>query len=296
MSQLTLLGCRPQPLGDYLKALGVLRLVAQQADPRAQGFWQGDSFRLESDLDRDELTAFFLERYRPTPVLSPWNKDAGFKQGNSTATATLEALEADPDPRFEPYQEAIAAVRRVRNSERWEQLDKKEQVSLLRNELPDEALDWIDAAVVLRSGDAAFPAVVGTGGNLGRLELSSNYFSRLRQVFRADDAGRRASFEWLEFSLFGIGAPRLSHAGTGQFSPGGAGGLRASSFWFCRLTLEPVGLHSHYRGISALGERRLSAARCKLIRRVKPVHGTSVVRQPRLAHGGGPSFTFRKAA
>jgi CRISPR-associated protein Csx17 len=30
-------GCRPVPLASYLKALGVLRLVSEQADPNAGG-------------------------------------------------------------------------------------------------------------------------------------------------------------------------------------------------------------------------------------------------------------------
>ena len=33
----TLKGCSPAPLANYLKALGVLRLVAEQADLNARG-------------------------------------------------------------------------------------------------------------------------------------------------------------------------------------------------------------------------------------------------------------------
>ena len=32
-------GCTPEPLMNYLKALGILRLVAEQRDPNAQGCW-----------------------------------------------------------------------------------------------------------------------------------------------------------------------------------------------------------------------------------------------------------------
>lgn len=33
-------GCAPTPLAHYLKALGVLRLVAEQLDPQARGWWE----------------------------------------------------------------------------------------------------------------------------------------------------------------------------------------------------------------------------------------------------------------
>ena len=77
---LPLAGCAPVPLAHYLKALGILRLVAEQADPTAAGCWQRDTFVLHSALDRDALLDFFLHRYQPTPILAPWNGGSGFLQ------------------------------------------------------------------------------------------------------------------------------------------------------------------------------------------------------------------------
>jgi len=36
-----LVGCAPAPLARYLKALGILRLVAEQKDPAVRGWWPG---------------------------------------------------------------------------------------------------------------------------------------------------------------------------------------------------------------------------------------------------------------
>ncbi|MHB8555707.1 MAG: hypothetical protein ACYDCB_08660, partial [Candidatus Dormibacteria bacterium] len=58
MIELTLTGCHPEPLGSYLKALGVLRLVGEQKDPDARGRWQGDIFTLSSSLHDTDLVAF----------------------------------------------------------------------------------------------------------------------------------------------------------------------------------------------------------------------------------------------
>ena len=56
----TLDGCAPAPLAHYLKALGILRLLAEQVDSDARGWWEGDHFRLAMRLDRGELERFFL--------------------------------------------------------------------------------------------------------------------------------------------------------------------------------------------------------------------------------------------
>ncbi|HID49928.1 MAG TPA: hypothetical protein EYP40_10025, partial [Chromatiales bacterium] len=71
-------GCTPTPLASYLKALAIHRLVAEQKDPEARGWWQGQHFVLESTLDEDGLKAFFLDEYRPTPIIAPWNGGSGF--------------------------------------------------------------------------------------------------------------------------------------------------------------------------------------------------------------------------
>jgi CRISPR-associated protein Csx17 len=73
-----LTGCRTEPLAGYLKALGVLRLVAEQKDKNAAGYWRGEHFVLRSRLDADALIAFFENEWRPTPVVAPWNGGSGF--------------------------------------------------------------------------------------------------------------------------------------------------------------------------------------------------------------------------
>ena len=78
MSELVLDGCTPEPLMGYLKALGVLRLVSEQADPDARGCWRDGVFVLETTLDREGLVKFFQDEYKPTPLLAPWNGGSGF--------------------------------------------------------------------------------------------------------------------------------------------------------------------------------------------------------------------------
>lgn len=101
-------GCSPAPLANYLKALGILRLVGEQADAQARGWWDGERFCLLSKLSKEELEAFFLEKYEPTPLLSPWNKGCGFFKANDPGLCPLENSTA---ARFERFRDGIAAGR-----------------------------------------------------------------------------------------------------------------------------------------------------------------------------------------
>lgn len=231
---LALAGCRVQPLGSYLKGLGVFRLVAEQVDKSATCRWVGETLHLRSELDAEALVAFLLERYEPSPVLAPWNSDAGFKPGSSTNTKALVAIERSDDPRLEPYRRAIDAARTVMTRPDWTSSDlskeerKRRQVTLMRNALPDDALDWVDAAVVLRPEGPAYPLLLGSGGNLGRLDLSPNFMTRLALVIGREPEAARRSAEWLRHALFVEGSPPLRADSAGQYDPGAAGGVRAA--------------------------------------------------------------------
>lgn len=61
----------PEPLMSYLKALGLFRLVAEQADPKAMLAWRGSVAHLNSKFDREGLIEFFLAHYRPTRFSLP---------------------------------------------------------------------------------------------------------------------------------------------------------------------------------------------------------------------------------
>lgn len=230
MTTVSLAGCRLEPLGSYLKALGILRLVATQLDVGARGWWEGETFRLDSFLDEKGLVDFFLTRYAPTPVLSPWNNDAGFKESTSSeATRRLARIEATTDPRLGPFRRSISAVREIRSTDAWAAAAKAEQVTMLRNELDDDALEWIDAAIVLRSEKPAFPALLGAGGNFGRLELSPTFMARLVEVLDGEGSQVERSRAWLQAALYDSGTPSLTSEPIGQFDPGSAGGLRADA-------------------------------------------------------------------
>lgn len=93
-------GCSPAPLANYLKALGILRLVAEQADTNARGWWQDEHFCLLTSLSKNDLESFFLGKYEPTPMLSPWNKGCGFFKASDPGLSPREASTAPGFPQF----------------------------------------------------------------------------------------------------------------------------------------------------------------------------------------------------
>lgn len=229
MPELHLGGCRPEPLGSYLKALGVLRLVSEQSDATAEGCWRGGSFVVRSSLDADALMRFFLDASRPTPFVSPWNRGSGFYPNDQQAG--ISAIEASTSPRLASYRETIALARDLVAAPDWPSLDKQDQVRRCRAVFPDEAVRWLDAAVVLTTDGREFPPLLGTGGNVGRLEFSNNVMQRVVEVMSVGDdnqsVDRPESGAWLEASLQSTGHPRLVKAATGQFDPGGTGGANS---------------------------------------------------------------------
>lgn len=227
---LDLPGCTPEPLMAYLKALGILRLVAEQKDPDARGWWKNDVFRLRSALHRDALVRFFLEEYKPTPIVAPWAGGSGFfPKDNKQA---IESLCSSKSPRCKAYADAIHHVRRIIENEeigdKPKDEDKTRLIRRYRRELADEVVAWMDAAMVLQPQGQGFAPLLGTGGNDGRLDFTQNFMQRIVALgLHEDGPPSDRSRAWLAHALFALRA-KLDAASVGQFAPGRAGGPNAT--------------------------------------------------------------------
>lgn len=234
MSRIVLDGCQAEPLGSYLKALGVLRLVGEQLDAGTTGAWLGERFVLDSAADEDGLVDFFATRYRPTPLLSPWNGGSGFGEKDKASAATVAAIEASTDGRLRPYRDALAVVRRLVVSPSWTTASnkkelKKEQVTRCRNEFPDDAVAWIDATVVLTTEAPTFAPLFGTGGNDGRLEFSANFMANVLASMGLDKLRKGADrVRLLRSSLLGGDPGPLPEGSSGPYDPGAGGGVNSA--------------------------------------------------------------------
>ena len=222
LNDIPLSGCSPTPLASYLKALGVFRLVSEQADPSARGFWRNEAFTLSTTLTREQLADFFLTRYEPTPLIDPWNGGSGFLK-NDKAAGFLKQFEQSPSPRLARYQAGAKAARdlcdELNQAKQAEVVIKNEPKSLppeqrdaLRKDPAYKArlaevqrkfkrlkeafipecrlkwrgphLEWLEAAVILDSDlSPRYPSLLGSGGNDGNLDFTDNFRQRLLDLF-----------------------------------------------------------------------------------------------------------------
>ncbi len=131
---------------------------------------------------------------------------------------------------------AARTVADLRLTKRPKGKAKVDLVAALRAELGDSALPWLDAVLALSGGDLAYPELLGTGGNDGRLDFTNNFACRL--VSRAKPEGlfnalsgepSISAARLLEGSLFDAPVSGLYPAAVGQFAPGAAGGPNATN-------------------------------------------------------------------
>lgn len=198
-------GCTPEPLMSYLKALGVFRLVSQQADPQCRAAWRDGRLILTTSLDRDNLIAFFIQRYQPTPVVVPWTGSDFFdvkatKTGakfakTPTGAGIIEAFLQNDSPRIALYREAIKSVistlksEGIAKKEQMKEKTKAKYISRLRA-LPIPQIDeWIDSAAALPAGELKLNTLLGSGGGSdGNTHFSDNFMQNLWDVLPDFDA------------------------------------------------------------------------------------------------------------
>lgn len=261
-------GCSPTPLASYLKALGILRLVSQQSDKDARGWWQDEHFCLLTKLTRNELEIFFLQKYEPSPVLAPWNGGSGFfrtwdsKNGrlrNSKNANALENLIASENPRFKRVRLAVDEVRNV--LPRYCQftdvslLSNKERNKLLILPVGDgpifpviqkndsgklkvqQALLRISrrspfyaSALVEVQDKIKYPWLWGSGGNDGNIDYSGRFFENVNLVLMPTDCEVNAQlWNCALFESHSRGYLTGAAGKVGQFLPAGAGGANITS-------------------------------------------------------------------
>ncbi len=229
MTDLVLEGCVPETLASYLKALAVQRIVAEQLDPTARSWWDDDGrFHLESAAAWEDLVGFFVHAYVPTPAVTPWNGDGGWwGQGEDR----VQAIRASSDPRFGLYRQTIqivdAMLAELGIRDKPKDADKQRLLERCRSRLPDGAIPWLDAVYAV-SEEPTYAALLGSGGNDGRMDFASNFMQRLAELFLTPAKSGRKSVSnagRLDAALFARRRAGVARSvAVGQFAPSYVGG------------------------------------------------------------------------
>jgi CRISPR-associated protein Csx17 len=218
MNEINLAGCSASSLAGYLKAMGILRLVADQIDETARGCWKDGNFVLKTKLPKADLSSYFLDKYIPSPIISPWSGRAGFlegdgeKQSKRKGAIIIDRIERSRGDRFSLYRDVITSIRNVSVITRLDRaraelkaLEKKKQskhltqeehdrlsarkretsdlkgalLLALRGELKDSFLPWVDACFALVMDKSSPGPLLGSGGNEGSMDFSINHIGYL---------------------------------------------------------------------------------------------------------------------
>lgn len=221
----------------YLAGLGLVRVLAEQADADLAAWWDGSTLMIDTTVP--DLAEWLVTGYRPTPVISPWNGGSGFGLKDKSSRVVLQRLQGVETDRLADLQQAVGLAEQIVGQASERGWDKARQVSELRNVGPEALLRWLDACIVLRDGGAAFPPLLGTGGNDGRLDFSTNFHQRLIEVLPELGAKPAQSRGWATDLLHGTSSLPLIRAAIGQFDPGGAGGRNSSPFGAAESQVNP---------------------------------------------------------
>ncbi len=252
---LELRGCSPAPLGNYLKALGIFRLIGEQADPHARAWWQRGVFNICTQLEKEQLVEFFTHGigpkrypvYSPTPIFAPWGGRPGFfKDGNAKAKARLDSFRnvEDSTGRFRQAKTALRAIESMLQAREWTGLTKKQRDTVkdeiiceCRKLWGTDALDWFDACIAIEEG-ARFGFLYGTGGNEGSADITNNFWELIEEVI-GFPTPKSHSTETLVNAVFGDARMAGTKRTAGQHFPSAAGSANSGQTFFGSTSTNP---------------------------------------------------------
>ncbi|MBA2669478.1 MAG: type I-U CRISPR-associated protein Csx17, partial [Gemmatimonadetes bacterium] len=227
---LKLRGCTPEPLGNYLKGLGVFRLIAEQVDPEARAWWEDGFLHVlqnkwtpsDSATAESQCADWLQRECRFTALIAAWQKNTGYlptgkrDKGGEALSALLQAAHPGTEEFREVFRDFAAAVNITLPDQRsgWvtamgdahTDASKGELLRLLRNRLrPGTTPQWLDAVGISLSrsrvsDDVQWFRILGTsGGGESSGGYIVNYQQRLKSVLLEDQEKSRLR---LESSLF----------------------------------------------------------------------------------------------
>ncbi len=201
MPELILHGCAPIPLAHYLKALGVLIVLARHSKT-VRCDWKQHTFEIESEFTESALVEFFIRDYIPCPIVVPWSGSDFFDVEREAKCSTFDkqptsarvigAFLATSAPRLAEYRATIQRVfeamdssgartkKSIEGSGTKQRQTKADFLRVLRSTLPESAVEWIDSAAIVEQRTPYFNALLGGGGGSdGNSHFSDNYMQCL---------------------------------------------------------------------------------------------------------------------
>ncbi len=200
-----LAGIGTRTLGNYLAGLGLMRLIERHVDLTAEFYWQGLDFYINTNVPESELVPRILADYKAIIAFNPWNKSSGIevnkKTGELSYVGAIAKIAASQSWRTQEIRELL--------TEFWQLIDefkvskpdfsypeKVEKLVFIEQCLSrisnPEWREWANATIILmeeidKQGKvltkAKYPALLGSGGNVGAVDIAENYYSAVCLLF-----------------------------------------------------------------------------------------------------------------
>jgi CRISPR-associated protein Csx17 len=236
MEPLYLPGCRHDILGHYLKAIGLLRVIARCADqdhrdPEAEGWWDMDQacFRLRSEKypTMEKLVEFFEKYYRPTPVMAAWNKDAGGTKKIADILSASSEWEIAAS-----YASEVVSAADKKKPVNASKLTAAEAYAAYRDDSRHDLAEVLDAVAVPRFCRSSDNPVFLAKGIAGRAHVWRSYWEYLEKFGKLRKAKKKDDFNsLLTTTLSGSGAAHPAKGKGTPFFPDAIKGYNIGSAW-----------------------------------------------------------------
>jgi CRISPR-associated protein Csx17 len=236
METLNLRGCRHDILGHYLKAIGLLRVLARCADrdhrdPGAEGWWDlGQAYfclRSERYPTMEKLVEFFEKAYRPTPVMAAWNKDVGGTRRIADSFFASSEWEIATG-----YASEVVSVADKKKPANEKKLTAAEAYSAYRDDPRHDLSEVLDAVAVPRFCRSSDNPLFLAKGIAGRAHLWRSYWEYLEIFARLRKAKKRDDFNsHLAATLAGCGTADPAKGKGTPFFPDAVKGYNIGSGW-----------------------------------------------------------------
>ena len=218
--QWQVVGCSTRPMGNYLKALGLLRIIKDKIAPDAQGFWQGDSFYIQSSLTWEEIIDRILMSYEPSGISTPWNGSSGFYRKRPSFMVDILKSKCDRWNRLKnAYQICLKLTDRegLREDLKKKNKTKKyEFISQVRSAAVEESWNnWLNVVSVpkivvdedgKRKQEYAYPGLTGgTGGIIASKDMGYCFADAISCLWDLKTGvAKKNAKSLIESSLLGI--------------------------------------------------------------------------------------------
>jgi CRISPR-associated protein Csx17 len=230
MSQqaLRLDGCRHDILGHYLKAIGLLRVLARCADPKhrdttAEGWWGMEQacFFLRSTKypTIESIIGFFEKHYTPTPVMAAWNKETGASKDDGFASSVWDIAEKH-------------RLESISGNNKQEKASSAQVFQSFRDDPRHDLAEALDAIAAPRLCQGSNNPVFLTKGIAGRAHLFRSYWDYLRIIDRLRNDKKKTGFKpTLISSLTGRATGKVEKGKGTPFFPDAIKSFNTGTSW-----------------------------------------------------------------